>query len=208
MSEISAFIIAGGKSTRMGPGKDKAFLLLNGKTLIDLMIQKAKSAADDVFIVGPKEKFSSYGRVVEDSYPDCGPLGGIHAALNRSRTELNVVLPIDMPFVDQGFLSYIIGEAQRNAALVTVPKTQGGLQPLCAVYRQGFLPLAEQALKDGKYKIDALFSPEIAAVIDFNDDDVKKRGFDSAMFDNINSPEDYEAASKRVSPKTRVKNYS
>jgi len=208
VSEISAFIIAGGKSTRMGPGKDKAFLLLNGKTLIDLMIQKAKSAADDVFIVGPKEKFSSYGRVVEDSYPDCGPLGGIHAALNRSRTELNVVLPIDMPFVDQGFLSYIIGEAQRNAALVTVPKTQGGLQPLCAVYRQGFLPLAEQALKDGKYKIDALFSPEIAAVIDFNDDDVKKRGFDAAMFDNINSPEDYEAASKRVSPKTRVKNYS
>src|SRR5437879_12975870 len=119
----------------MGPGKDKAFLLRNGRALIDLMIQKAKSVADDVFIVGPKEKFSSYGRVVEDRYPDCGPLGGIQAALNRSRTELNVVLPIDIPFVDQAFLSYLIGEAERSAALVTVPKVKGGLQPLCAVYR-------------------------------------------------------------------------
>jgi molybdopterin-guanine dinucleotide biosynthesis protein A len=207
VSEISAFIIAGGKSTRMGPGKEKAFLLLHGKTLIDLMIHKAKSVADDVFIVGPKEKFSSYGRVVEDSYPDCGPLGGIHAALKRSRTELNVVLPIDMPFVAQEFLSYLIGEAQENAALVTVPKVQGVLQPLCAVYRQGFLPLAEQALKDGKYKIDPLFSPEITSVIDFDGDSVKNR-FDPTTFDNINSPDDYEAASKRTAPKSRAKDYS
>jgi molybdopterin-guanine dinucleotide biosynthesis protein A len=208
VSEISAFIIAGGKSTRMGPGADKAFLLLNGRTLIDLMIQRAKSVADDVFIVGPKEKFSSYGRVVEDIYPECGPLSGIQAALNRSRTDLNVILPIDMPFVDPAFLSYVIGEAQRNAALVTVPKAKSGLQPLCAVYRRGFLPLAEKALKDGKYKIDALFSPEIVSVIDFNDDNMKQRGFDPAMFDNINSPDDYEAASKRVTPITRAKNYS
>jgi len=208
VQEITAFIIAGGKSTRMGRGTDKAFLKLDGKALVEHMIRKAKSLADDVLIVGPKEKFSAYGRVIEDIYKDCGPLGGLHAALNRSRTELNVVVPVDTPFLDEAFLAYMIDEARKNTALVTVPKLNDGLQPLCAVYRRGFLTIAEESLKEGKYKIDALFAPEIVCVLDLNSDEMKKRGFDATMFDNINTPKDYEGAAKRVSPKSRAKKYS
>jgi molybdopterin-guanine dinucleotide biosynthesis protein A len=208
VQDITAFIIAGGKSTRMGKGTDKAFLMLDGKALVEHMISKAKSVADDVLIVGPKEKFSAYGRVVEDIYKDCGPLGGIHAALNRSRTELNVVVPVDTPFLDTAFLSYIVDEARKNTTLVTVPKLNDGLQPLCAVYRRGFAIIAEESLAKGKYKIDTLFTPEIVCVLDLNGDAMKRRGFDAAMFDNINTAKDYEGAAKRVSPKSRVKNYS
>jgi molybdopterin-guanine dinucleotide biosynthesis protein A len=172
------------------------------------MITKAKSVADDVLIVGPKEKFSVYGQVVEDIYKNCGPLGGLHAALNRSRTELNVVVPVDTPFLDTDFLAYMVDEARQNTTMVTVPKLNDGLQPLCAVYRRGFLAIAEEALKEGKYKIDTLFTPEIVCVVDLNGDAMKKRGFDASMFDNINTPKDYEGAAKRVSPKSRVKNYS
>src|SRR5258708_15087172 len=108
----------------MGKGTDKAFLVLDGKALVEHMISKAMSVADDILIVGPKERFSAYGRVVEDVYKDCGPLGGIHAALNRSRTELNVVVPVDTPFVEMPFLSFMIDEARKNTALVTVPKVK------------------------------------------------------------------------------------
>src|SRR6266436_2942208 len=152
----------------MGEGKDKAFLVLDGKTLVEHLIRTVKSIADDVLIVGPKEKFSAYGRVVEDIYRDCGPLGGLHAALNRSRTELNVVVPVDTPFLDTAFLAYIVDEARKNTAMVTVPKLNDGLQPLCAVYRRGFVTIAEEALTKGKYKIDALFTPEIVCVLDLN----------------------------------------
>jgi len=208
VQDITAFIIAGGKSTRMGKGTDKAFLVLDGKALVEHMITKAKSVADDILIVGPEEKYSAYGRVVEDFYKDCGPLGGIHAALNRSRTELNVVIPVDTPFLDTAFLAYMVDEARKNTAMVTVPKLNDGLQPLCAVYRRGFVTIAEEALKEGKHKIDALFTPEIVCVLDLNGDAMKKRGFDASMFDNINTPKDYEGAAKRVSPKSRAKNYS
>jgi molybdopterin-guanine dinucleotide biosynthesis protein A len=208
VQEITVFIIAGGKSTRMGKGADKAFFVLDGKALVEHMISVAKSVADDILIVGPKEKFSAYGRVVEDIYKDCGPLGGIQAALNRSRTELNVVVPVDTPFIDTTFLSYMIDEARKNTALVTVPKLNDRLQPLCAVYRREFLPIAEEALKRGKYKIDALFAPEIVSILDLGSDEMKRHGFGTAMFDNINTPQDYEGAVKRMSPKSRAKNHS
>jgi molybdopterin-guanine dinucleotide biosynthesis protein A len=208
VQDVTAFIIAGGKSSRMGKGQDKAFLLLHGKMLIEHVIQKAKAVADHVFVVGPKEKFSAYGRVIEDVYRNCGPLGGLHAALNRSRTELSVMLAVDTPFVNFEFLSYMIDEARKNAAWVTVPKSLDGLQPLCGVYRREFLPVADEALKTGKYKIDALFASQFTAILDLGADKVKSRGFNAEMFDNINFPEDLENAAKRVIPKTKASKHS
>jgi molybdopterin-guanine dinucleotide biosynthesis protein A len=82
------------------------------------------------------------------------------------------------------------------------------LQPLCAVYRREFVPIAEEALKQGKYKIDALFAPEIVCVLDLDGDEMKKRSFNAAMFDNINTQQDYEGAAKPSSPKSRAKNHS
>jgi len=90
MPEVTAFILAGGKSTRMGV--DKAFAGLDGRTLLARALQLARSVASDVRIVGNKAKFARFGPVVEDMFPNCGPLGGIHAALRASATDLNLVL--------------------------------------------------------------------------------------------------------------------
>src|SRR5437879_13115049 len=118
----------------MGPGQDKAFLKFGSRTLIEQVIQSAKNVADDVFIVGPKDKFSAFGRIVEDVYPDCGPLGGIHAALGRSRTDLNLMVPVDMPFISSEFLLFLTDQARKSNAMVTVPHVNVGLQPPCSVY--------------------------------------------------------------------------
>src|SRR5258707_8883815 len=136
VQEVNAFIIAGGKSSRMNkgldmPSSDKAFLSLNGRFLIEHAIFQAR-VADDVYIVGPKDKFSAYGRVVADVFPEAGPLGGIHAALKRTRTDLNLILPVDMPFLRREFLSYLLDLALKNSATVTVPRMNGRLQPLCS----------------------------------------------------------------------------
>src|SRR6185312_10007245 len=131
--EVNAFIIAGGKSSRMKqgpemPSSSKAFLAVDGRFLIEHAIQQAR-VADEIYIVGPKDKFSAYGRVVLDIFPDAGPLGGIHAALKRTRAELNLILPVDMPFLKRDFLLYMLETALKNTALVTVPRMNGRLQP-------------------------------------------------------------------------------
>ncbi len=173
-------------------GTEKALLTVNGKTLVDHAIAQARSICEDILIVGPKETFSAYGRIVNDVYKDCGPLGGIHAALGRSETTLNLMIAVDTPFISKEFLVYLAEVARQGGALVTLPRTADGLQPLCAIYRDDFQPIAEKALKENRLKLDALFHPATTQVIDLEHDAMKKRGFTAALFDNLNTREDYE----------------
>ena len=98
------FVFAGGKSSRMGPNADKAFLDFEGQTLLGRALAVTGSVCEDVRIVGNPTKFAQYasmkyGPVVADIFSGCGPLAGIHAALVHSSAELNLMLAVDMPFV-------------------------------------------------------------------------------------------------------------
>src|ERR1700688_3136296 len=70
MKSTAAFILAGGRSSRMGT--DKAFLELGGNPLIAHAVGLAREVAAQVKIVGDPEKFSAYGPVVADIYRDRG----------------------------------------------------------------------------------------------------------------------------------------
>lgn len=187
---VTAFILAGGKSSRMGT--DKAFLQLGGETLLAHALKLAGAVADDVRIVGDAAKFSAFGRVVEDVYRDQGPLGGIHAALSTSPTELNVMLAVDLPFVEANFLQYLLTRARESGAMVTLPRAAGGLQPLCAVYQRSFAAVAEDSLRSGRNKIDSLFAKVETCVID--EEELVRGGFSLEMFRNLNTPDDLEKA--------------
>lgn len=190
VSDLTAFILAGGHSRRMG--RDKAFLELGGRTLLDRVIELANAVAPTVRIVAPQEKFLTIARTIEDVFPDCGPLGGIYAALTCTSTELNLVLAVDLPFVEVDFLRYMIAQASQVSALVTVPEAGKGLQPLCAVYRRDFREMAERALKKKKNKIDSLFTDVETRVI--TEEEITRIGFSARMFQNLNTPEEFAKA--------------
>ena len=190
MTTVSAYVLAGGKSSRMG--QDKAFLVLGGRPLLERALRLARAVAENVAIVGDPGKFAAYGRVIEDIYRDRGPLGGIHAALSNTSTELNLVLGVDLPFVDTDFLCFLISTAQSCDAVVTVPSVGSHYEPLCAVYRKSFASHAESALKTGKNKIDALYSSVSVRCID--EKEITAHGFRADMFRNLNAPTDWEQA--------------
>jgi molybdopterin-guanine dinucleotide biosynthesis protein A len=244
MATIAAFVIAGGQSSRMG--RDKAFLELDGRTLLERALEVARSVSDDVKIVGQREKFSAYGDVVEDIYPGQGPLAGIHAALRSSTAELNLMIGVDTPFLDTRFVQYLIQQAEASGATVTVPVTGipypvspdpgetrvghspvssfqspdakvvggaqmpkfdarnqkletrnlGQAQPLCAVYRREFARIAEEALRQRRNNIVPLFARVRSREI--SDSELRKLAFDPIMFENLNTPEEWEEASKRA----------
>jgi molybdopterin-guanine dinucleotide biosynthesis protein A len=193
-SDVTVFILAGGKSTRMG--SDKAFVVLDGRTLLARALELARSVTSEVRIVGDPAKFAKFAAgapVVEDIFPNCGPLGGIHAALRSSSTELNLMLAVDVPFVSAALLQYLLERARNSAsATVTVAHAGGNWQPLCAVYRRNFADAAEQSLRAGHYKIDKLFAaPRTQTVAE---EELKAAGFPSTMFRNLNTREELEAA--------------
>jgi molybdopterin-guanine dinucleotide biosynthesis protein A len=191
--DVSAFILAGGKSTRMG--SDKAFVLLNGRTLLAVMLEAARSLTSIVRIVGDPGKYGHFAPVVEDIFLGCGPLGGIHAALRSATTDLNVILAVDTPFVSLALLQFLVTRAKNSpGALVTVAHANGGLQPLCAVYRRQFADAAEQALRGGRHKIDALFDPGSTQAI--GEEELESAGFSPNIFRNLNTQGDLMKAQK------------
>jgi len=193
MGDRAVFVLAGGQSTRMGA--DKAFVQLEGRTLLAHALALAKSVTPDVRIVGSPEKFAAFGEVVEDEFPQHGPLAGIHAALRASSSELNLMLAVDMPFVEVPFLEYLFQEAARHeSAMVTIPRAAGAWQTLCAVYRKPFADLAEQALRQGKNKIDPLFRDIEMRIVD--EHELTQQNFSPEMFRNLNTLEELKQACK------------
>jgi molybdopterin-guanine dinucleotide biosynthesis protein A len=214
---ITGFVMAGGKSSRMGT--DKASLSLNGKTLLEHALTTVRQVAKEVFILGSHQLYGDYGaEVIEDIFPGCGPLGGIHAALSHVKqmiqlirlesqppqlqplppsATLSLVLAVDTPFITAEFLSYLAEQAVNSGAVVTTPEIDAYPQPLCSVYSLDFLPIAEQALKAGNYKIVPLFPKDKTLVI--KESEVRRFAFPADMFENLNTPEDLERARRRSS---------
>jgi molybdopterin-guanine dinucleotide biosynthesis protein A len=192
LQKVSAFILAGGKSTRME--SDKAFVMLDGRTLLSRVLDVARFVTSDVRIVGCAGKFAAFAPVVEDVFRECGPLGGIHAALLSSTSVLNLVLAVDVPFVSSALLQYLVKRASDfSTALATVPRAGRGWQPLCAVYRRELAETAEKALRAGRYKIDALFDEVKVQAVE--EAELAGAGFSPKLFRNLNTVAELEAAS-------------
>lgn len=145
-SDVTGVILAGGKSTRMG--YNKALALLNGKPLIEFVLENLEEVTQSVMLSVGSDSFEYKGAlVVPDLYPDLGPLGGIYSALKFSRTNLNLILSCDMPLVSASFLALLANEARQHQAAVTLPVDKDGYwQPLCAVYRKDALSALHEAL--------------------------------------------------------------
>ncbi len=181
-------------------GQDKALLrLAGGETLMEHTIAVCAAVSPEVKIVGPHERYATFSwaaEFVHDQFEGCGPLGGIHAALQNTQTDLNLIVAVDMPQLTSDLLAFIVRKVIGTDALAVVPRVAQREQPLCAVYRRGFLELAAQSLQAGKYKIGALFRPETTLIIE--ESELQQHGFAAALFSNTNTPEDWQQVSGSI----------
>jgi molybdopterin-guanine dinucleotide biosynthesis protein A len=194
-SQLSGFVLAGGKSSRMG--RDKAAVTLNGLTLLQHALAALRAVCRDVAILGKHELYGSLAPVYEDIFPGCGPLGGIHAALSSSKTQFNLIIAVDTPFLAPKFLSYLAEKAIDAGAVVTTPEIDDYTQPLCTVYSLDFRSIAEHALRLGNYKIVPLFPK--ARTLAIKESELRRFAFAVDMFENLNTPEDLARARRRFS---------
>ncbi|HEY5911303.1 MAG TPA: molybdenum cofactor guanylyltransferase [Verrucomicrobiae bacterium] len=131
--DLSAVILAGGESRRMG--FDKAWLETGGEALIRRAVRIVRSAGvDEVFVSGRAGgDYSSLGcPVLFDLEPGLGPLSGIERGLHEARNSLLLVLAVDLPGMRTEFLERLTGECDRLTG--AVPKLAGRLEPLAAIY--------------------------------------------------------------------------
>ena len=153
LSGAEAFVLAGGRSTRMG--QDKVLLPLAGRSLLQIALDKVRilPLAAAPRIVAVRSDLSSHAAVISDLQPGCGPLGGLEAALTASARPLNVFLPVDIPLLPAHFLFWMLERAETTGAVMTVPRINGWPQPLCAVYHRDLLGHITASLGAGNYKV-------------------------------------------------------
>lgn len=176
-------------------GQDKAAIPLNGRTLLEHALAALREVCREVAILGRHELYGTVVPVYEDIFPGCGPLGGIHAALSNSQTQFNLIIAVDTPFLAPAFLSYLAERAINSGSAVTTPEINDYTQPLCTVYSLDFLPIAEQALRQGNYKIVPLFPQGRTLVV--KERELRQFAFAADMFENLNTPEDLARARRR-----------
>ncbi len=139
-ARLSAVILAGGRSVRMG--RDKALLLLNGETLLARTTRLAREAgAAPVFISGRE----GVEGALPDRLPGHGPLEGLATALEAAPPGRVLVLAVDLPALDLPFLRWLLGHAGG-----VVPQLPGGPEPLAALYPTGAAALAREQLAQGQ----------------------------------------------------------
>ncbi len=149
---LSAVILAGGQSRRMGC--DKAWVEFQGKPFIKVALEKVRRlGASDVFISGrPGADYSSlHERMLVDLEPGNGPLGGIERALREALHPLVLVLPVDLPQMSLEFLQKLISRCDQHTGVV--PRHSGALEPLVAVYPSRCHSYAAHALASGQFAV-------------------------------------------------------
>ena len=162
---LSAAVLAGGQSRRMGQDKAMLPLVVGGPPLLGIVLDRLRIVSDDVFIVATdRPAYAAFGVPLHtDAFPEAGTLGGIATALLRARHPECLVVACDMPFLNPSFLAWMAAQPRTYDALV--PRVPGesrqgsGMiwQTLHAIYRRSCLAAIERRLAGGERKVIGFF---------------------------------------------------
>lgn len=184
---VTAVILAGGKSTRMK--NNKALLPYSGELFIERIHRQLADIFDEVILVTNTPELYRFVpcRIVQDVYPGQGSLAGIHAGLTHSTTPYIFTVACDMPYLNPELIRLIL--SRKQGFDVVIPESEGGFEPLHAVYGKGCLPAMEKALAEGSGRIVDCFDRDKVAVVSCAD--VARLDPKFLSFRNINTPEEY-----------------
>ena len=191
-SGVSAAVMAGGRSRRMG--RDKAWLDVgDGRPIVQRVIDVLSLVADDVFLVANDERFRTLGRrVVPDRFPDGGVLGGIATGIAAAAHDTVLVAACDMPFLNGDVFRLLIDRSEGADAVV--PRVGEEYENLHALYTKACLAPIERALAAGKMRVISFFGDVRLRVID--EAELRVVDPDLRSFTNVNTPEELAAITK------------
>jgi molybdopterin-guanine dinucleotide biosynthesis protein A len=179
---MSAILLAGGKSTRMG--QDKAFMQWNGKRFLEHVIEAAKSVSSKVILSGDKDRLSEFGlEIIEDMEKDNGPVFALASCFAELADENVLVLSCDVPQINAKDLDFLIGK-QKLDADVTCYEYKGKVMPLIGIYSPSSFMAFKNAMENGERKLFSVLNG-------LKVNTVKYEGVDGLM--NINTLQDLKA---------------
>ena len=192
----TGIILAGGKSSRMGT--NKALLTIEGKTVVERIAEQLDGIVDQSIIV--TNHFQDYEflqlPMVEDRWKDKGPLAGIEAGLTASKTEKNLIVACDMPFISIEVGKYLLTLLEHNQA--AIPEIDGRLHPLFAAYHKEITPAVTESLVNNQLRIRQLLHTNHVKIVKNEELDSCGISSEDIYFFNMNHPNEYHEAIELV----------
>jgi len=184
--DVSAVLLAGGKSRRMG--QDKAAIIFRGKPLWQIQLDLLRSLKpQEIFVSAQTEPTwrPLDVRFVPDNSPSRGPLSGLSASMARIRSSHLMVLAIDMPFMNEKFLRSLSHNIQPGCG--ALPMIENRAEPLAAIYPVQVHPDLVAALSRTDLSLQTVTTKLVAAgklkIVN-----VAKE--EEVLFRNLNEPAD------------------
>lgn len=156
-ADVSAIILAGGRSSRMG--RDKTAIMFEGETLLQRVVSAAAEVASEIVLVGaPGQRLpavTAAGPVtaVEDAIAGEGPLFGMATGLAAAAGARCLVLGVDMPFLQPALLRLLVERLRtvgvESGARWAVPVADGRPQPLCSAIARDALDVLRTHIAAG-----------------------------------------------------------
>ena len=187
--KLSAVLLAGGKSRRMG--QDKAAIFFRGSPLWQRQLDLLRKLEPEQLFVSAKT--DPLWRPVDvefvaDAQPSRGPLSGIAAALPCAASDHLLALAIDMPFMSDDYLRKLFEKTQPGYGVV--PMIDNRAEPLSAIYPRDVAVDFIHALAGNNFSLQPLVAKLIAAE---KLHPVQVSAKDRAFFRNLNEPADLDA---------------
>lgn len=145
--DAASFVLAGGRSSRMGA--DKALALFRGRPLIAHALDLLRSAGLSAAIAGARSPLADFAPVIADAHKDAGPLSGICAALAATAAARALFLSVDAPLLPASLLIYLLNHARIAGNLITLASVNGFAQTFPAVVAREALPTLQSRLDAG-----------------------------------------------------------
>lgn len=151
--KIAAYILSGGKSSRMG--SDKGLMPVFDKLMVQHLIDKFRFMGIPVSLIANNPEYKQFGiPVYQDIYADKGPIGGIYTALNVSDSDYCFICSCDTPFITVEHLSALLSRVGEKQPVLS--RHNGQIEPLIAVYPKTFSVELERAISSDRLKLIAL----------------------------------------------------
>jgi len=195
MDRVAGYILAGGESSRMG--RPKALLEIGGQPLVVRTARLLEFVAGPATVIGRPAGYQALGlRVIDDDWPGAGPLGAIATVLRASEVPWNLILACDLPYLTREWLEFLVQRSFRSAADAILPMNLLGAEPLCAMYHKRGESRVQTAVQSGIRKVTEGLRQLLVERIEPSE----WKAFDSEglLFKNMNSPEDYEEAKRKL----------
>ena len=182
---IEVFILAGGKSKRMGT--DKGLVKFKGNPMISHIIEILDKLNLKTSIVSSNEEYLKFGKpVYKDVIPNKGPLGGLYTALEYSQAPMVLLLACDMPSINRKGIQSLMTVAEPGKLAIASDRTQ--ISPLFACYPRSLKDKVANALLADELKMQDFISKQSHVVLDLN-----SLG-NTEILQNLNTIEELKAA--------------